>query len=117
MAADLLPVSAYMEEQMITLRWESQQFVALRTGFGAAASDPDAPIDQTFLSNVQSALAEAKAKALPGLPVMLMLQSTDELDALAACFEVGGEGHPDITDDQWYSLMALIERAERRDAN
>ena len=101
---------------MIALGLEPQPFVALRTGFGAAASDPGAPIDRTFLSNVQSA-CPTEATALPGLPVMVMLQSTDELDALAACFEVGGEGHPDITDDQWYSLLALIERAKRRDAN
>ena len=91
---------------MITLRLEPQQFAALRTGFDAAASVPDAPVDPTLIAGVQSALAEAKA-----------LQSTDELDALAACFEVGGEGHPDLTDDLWYSLVALIERAAQQAAN
>ena len=102
---------------MITLRLEPQQFAALRTGFDAAASDPDAPIDPTLIAGVQSALAEAKATALPGLPVLVTLQSTDELDALAACFEVGGEGHPDVTDDQWYSIVALIEQAAQQVAN
>ena len=57
---------------MITLRMESQQFVALHTGFNAAASDPDAPIDPTLITGVQSALAEAKATALPGLPVLVL---------------------------------------------
>jgi hypothetical protein len=67
---------------MITLRMESQQFVALHTGFNAAASDPDAPIDPTLITGVQSALAEAKATALPGLPVLVTLQSHNELNAL-----------------------------------
>ena len=102
---------------MITLRLEPQQFAALRTGFDAAASDPDAPIDPTLIAGVQSALAEAKATALPGLPVLVTLRSTDELDALAACFEVGGEGHPDVSDDQWYSIVALIEQAAQQTAN
>jgi NADP-dependent 3-hydroxy acid dehydrogenase YdfG len=102
---------------MITLRMESQQFVALHTGFNAAASDPDAPIDPTLITGVQSALAEAKATALPGLPVLVTLQSHNELNALAAYFEVGGEGHPDVTDNQWYSLVALIEQATQQLAN
>jgi hypothetical protein len=33
------------------------------------------------------------------------------LDALTACFEVGGELHPDVTDDQWDSILALVEQA------
>ena len=78
---------------MIALRLEPQQFAALRTGFDAAASDPDAPIDPTLIAGVQSALAEAKATAIPGLPVLVTLKSTDELAALSACFEVGGECH------------------------
>ena len=102
---------------MISLRLEPQQFAALRTGFDAAASDPDAPIDPSLIAGVQSALAEAKATALPGLPVLVTLQSTDELDTLGACFEVGGEGHPDVTDDQWYSIVALIEQAAQQVAN
>ena len=56
---------------MITLRLEPQQFAALRTGFDAAASEPDAPVDPTLIAGVQSALAEAKATALPGLPVLV----------------------------------------------
>ena len=102
---------------MITLRLESQQFAALRTGFDAAASDPDAPVDPTLIAGVQSALAEARATALPGLPVLVTLQSPDELNALAACFEVGGEGHPDVTDDQWDSIVALVEQAAQQVAN
>jgi hypothetical protein len=43
--------------------------------------------------------------------------STAELDTLAAGFEVGGEGHPDVTDNQWYSLVALIEQATQQLAN
>ena len=102
---------------MITLRLEPQQFAALRNGFDAAASDPDAPVDPTLIAAVQSALAEAKATALPGLPVLVTLQSTAELNTLAACFEVGGEGHPDVTDDQWDSIVALIEQAAQQAAN
>jgi hypothetical protein len=96
---------------LITLRIEPQQSAALRTGFDAAASDPDAPIDPTLIAGVQSALAEAIATAIPGLPVLVTLESRDELAALSACFEVGGECHPDVTDDQWYSVVAMIEQA------
>jgi hypothetical protein len=106
-----------MEAPMITLRLEPLQFIALRAGFDAAASDPDAPVDPMLIAGVQSALAEARATALPGLPVLVTLQSTAELDALAACFEVGGESHPDLTDDLWYSLVALIEQAAQKAAN
>jgi hypothetical protein len=96
---------------MITLRLESQQFAALCAGFDAAADDPDAPIDPSLLAQVWAVLADAKADALPGLPILVMLKSTDELAALSACFEVGGEGHADVTDDQWDSIVALIEQA------
>lgn len=98
---------------MITLRMEPQQFTALRAGFDAAADDPDAPIDNSLIARVRGALAEARSAALPGLPILVILQSTDELAALSACFEVGGEGHSDVTDDQWESVLALIERAAR----
>jgi hypothetical protein len=60
---------------------------------------------------VRTALAQAQATAMPGLPILVSLQSTDELAVLAACFEVGGEGHDDVTDDQWYSVVALIGQA------
>jgi hypothetical protein len=63
--------------------------------------------------NVRAALADASATALPGLPILVMLQSTGDLAALAACFEVGGDGHPDVADDQWDSVLALIEQASR----
>ena len=98
---------------MITLRLEPQQFAALHAGFDAAAGDPDAPIDVSLLARVRTALADAKNTALPGLPILVMLKSTDELAVLAACFEVGGEGHADVTDDHWDSIVALIEQAAR----
>ena len=96
---------------MITIRMDAQQFRALCAGFHTASDDPDAPIDRTLLMNVRTALAEASATALPGLPILVMLQSTGDLAALAACFEVGGDGHPDVADDQWHSVLALIEQA------
>ena len=99
---------------MITLRVEPQLFTALRTGFDAAADDPDAPIDPSLVVDVHSALAEAKSTALPGLPILLTLPSVDELDVLSACFEVGGESHPGVTDDQWYSIVAMIEQAAQQ---
>jgi hypothetical protein len=95
---------------MITLRLESPQFDALCAGFEVAAGDPDAPIDVSLLAHVRTALAEAQATAMPGLPMLVTLQSISELAALAACFEVGGEGHASVTDDQWYSVLALIEQ-------
>jgi hypothetical protein len=98
---------------MATLRLEPRQFVVLCAGFDAAANDPDAPIDSSLLAQVRTALADAKATALPGLPILVTLQSTDELAALSACFEFGGEDHPDVADDHWYSLTALIEQAAR----
>ena len=102
---------------MITLRMEPQQFTALCISFNTVADDIEAPFDPSLLADVKSRLAEAKATALPGLPVLVTLQSTGELDALEACFEVGGECHPDITDAQWDSLVALIEQAAQRVAN
>jgi hypothetical protein len=49
-----LPVYEQMENAMIALRMEPQQFAALCAGFDAA-DDPDAPIDPTLLANVRSA--------------------------------------------------------------
>jgi hypothetical protein len=101
-----------MEDAMITLRMEPQQFTALCAGFDAA-DDPDAPIDPSLLAQVRSALDEAKATALPGLPILITLQSADELAALVACFEVGGEDNPNVSEGQWESVLALIERTAR----
>jgi hypothetical protein len=53
-----------MEDAMITLRMEPQQFTALCAGFDAA-DDPDAPIDPSLLAQVRSALDEAKATTAP----------------------------------------------------
>jgi hypothetical protein len=100
-----------MEDTMIRLRLESPQFDALCAGFEVAAGDPDVPIDVSLLAHVRTALADAQATAMPGLPMLVTLQSIDELAALAACFEVGGEGHADVIDDQWYSVEALLEQA------
>ena len=99
-------------DNTITLRIPPHDFAALRAGFEAAADD-DAPIDPESLSRVRLALAEADVTTPPGLPVVLTLESTDDLFALSACWEVGGEGHPSVTDDQWYSINALIEQAGR----
>jgi hypothetical protein len=101
---------AWKEKLMITLRIQPHLFAALRTGFEAAATD-DAPIETELLDRVRIALTEAGAAALPGLQVLLTLGAVDELDALAACCEVGGEMHPDVTDDQWGSILALVKQA------
>src|SRR4051794_30577847 len=104
--------SVLMEAAMITLRMEPQQFAALCAGFDAA-DDPDAPIDPTLLVQVRSSLVDAKATALPGLPILVMLNSTAELAALAACFEVGAEDNPNVGNDQWDSVVALLEHAAK----
>lgn len=96
---------------------EAQQFAALHTGFDAAANDHDAPIDPTLIAGEQSARTKSDAIALPGLPIQVTLQSPDELNAPAACFKIGGEGHPNVTDDQWYSHVALMKQAAQRVAN
>ena len=98
---------------MVTLHIQPHLFAALRTGFEAAASD-DAPIESELINRVRVALTEASATALPGLPVLVTLGSANELSALSACFEVGGELHPDVTDDQWDSIVALVEQAVDR---
>ena len=98
---------------MLTLCIQPHLFATLRAGFEAAATE-DAPIDLELLNRVRVALTEASVTALPGLPVLVSLRSDDELNALTACFEVGGELHPDVTDDQWASILALIEQAVDR---
>ena len=98
---------------MVTLGIQPHLFAALRAGFEAAATD-DAPFDPELLTRVQVALTEASITALPGLPVLVTLGSADELNALTACFEVGGELHPDVTDDQWASILTIVEQAVDR---
>jgi hypothetical protein len=95
---------------MITLRIETHVFTALRVGFDAAAND-DAPVDPELLDRVRTALTEASATALPGLPILLTLASAYEMDVMAACFEVGGECNPAVSDDQWDAILALIDQA------
>ena len=94
---------------MITLRVEPHLFGSLRLAFERTADD--APLDETVLDRVRTAIAEADAAALPGVSVILMLQTRDELSALQACWEVGGEGDPDVTDDRWQAINALIAQA------
>jgi hypothetical protein len=98
---------------MVTLGIQPLLVPSLRDGFEAAATG-DAPIDLDLLNRVRIALTEASVTALPGLPVLVSLGSADELNALTACFEVGGELHPDVADDQWASIMALVEQAVDR---
>lgn len=93
---------------MITLRIEPHLSTALRAGYEAAGDD--APVEIELLDRVQTALSDASAVVLPGLPVLVTLESTDELDALAVCFEVGSQLHPDVTNDQWDAIQALIEQ-------
>ena len=95
---------------MVTLRIEPHLFNALWAGFDTGASD-DAPIDPELVGRVRTALTEAAATALPGLPLILTLGSADELDVLAVCFEVGAELHPNVTTDQWDAIQAMIEQA------
>ena len=95
---------------MIVLRFPLYLFIALRAGFEAAADD-DAPIDMEALSRVRLALVEAAATTPPGLPFVLMLESSADLFALSACWEVGGECHPSIAEDQWNSINALLHQA------
>jgi hypothetical protein len=91
-------------------------FSALRAGFEAAAYAVDAPISPQLLSRLQPALADATAKSRRGRPILVMLESTAELYALGDCFAVGGEGHPDVTADQWDAINALIDEAAGAEA-
>lgn len=74
---------------------------------------PTRPLIHHCSRKYGSALDEAKATALPGLPILITLQSADELAALVACFEVGGEDNPNVSEGQWESVLALIEQAAR----
>jgi hypothetical protein len=99
---------------MVTLHVQPHPFAALQAGFEAAPSD-DAPIESELINRVRVALTEASATALPGLPVLATLGSADEWKALNACFEIGGELHPDVINDQWDSIVALVATAPLRD--
>jgi hypothetical protein len=101
---------------MIPLAMPSNLFSILRSGFELSAADPDAPVELEVLDAVRLALDKAVTTALPGLPVVVMLDNTDELAALASCFEVASDGAEDVTDDQWGSILALLAQASRHPA-
>jgi hypothetical protein len=86
-------------------------FSALRAGFEAAAYSVDAPISLQLLNRLRPKMAGAAARSPRGKPILMMLESTEELYALGDCFAVGGEGHPDVTSDQWEAINALIDAA------
>ena len=94
---------------MVTLCVPSHLFSALQFGFDAVCDD--GLIEQDMVRGVRAAFADALDTSMPGLSVILNLQSADELYALADCVEVGGKGHPDVTDDQWKAIVALIDEA------
>ena len=96
---------------MITLRVEPSLFSALRAGFEAAVCNDDAPISPQLLTRLRPALAAAAVTAPRGRPILVRLESTDELYTLGDCFAVGGEGHPHVTDAQWDAINALIDQA------
>jgi hypothetical protein len=95
---------------MITLRVPAHLFGVLRSGFEAGACD-DAPLDPKLIGKLRATLIEADVTSMPGLPVLLTLESDFELQALTACFEVGSETDADVTDDQWLSVKNLMEQA------
>jgi hypothetical protein len=92
---------------MVTLRIPSHLFSALRSGFNAVCDD--GLVGHDMVSGVRAAFAAALDASMPGLPIILKLQSADELYALADCVEVGGKGHSAVTDDQWKAIVALID--------
>ena len=97
---------------MITIRIPSHLFTALRSSVEAASPD-DARIESEMLDRVQAALTEASATARGGFPVVMTLDSPDELNLLAVCFEVGSELDPGVTTEQWNAIQVLFEEALR----
>ena len=95
---------------MITLRIEPHLFTALCAGVDAGACD-DGPVEQEQVADLRLALGEAAASALPGLPIVLTLDSVYELFILADCFQVGAEFSSSVTDDQVAAILALLEQA------
>ena len=87
----------------------------LREAFEAAADGlnewENPPVDPVVVAWVRTALTEAEAGSMPGLPVVLRLKSTEALFVLQACWEFGAETGPRVTDDQLATIGALIEQA------
>jgi hypothetical protein len=98
------------EVAMITLRIPPHLFALLRSGFEEGACD-DAPLDSRLLNKVRAALIEADVASMPGLPVILTLETGDELQSLTACFEVGSETNPAVSDDQYLAVQTVLEQA------
>jgi len=94
---------------MVTFRIPPHLFSVLRKGFDAASDE--APLDSELLGAVSTALVQAGVASMPGLPVILTLETAEELQVLTACFEVGSEADPDVTDDQYLGVQTVLEQA------
>jgi len=101
---------------MTTLRLESHLFAVLRRAFDGAADGIDdwelPPVPLDVVAVLRTKLAEAAASALPGLSIVLTLSPAD-IEVLSACFSVGGEGDPAVTDDQYEGILAALGQAAR----
>lgn len=98
------------------LRLAPHLFAVLRRAFDSATDgiedcDPP-PVPLDIVAALRAKLVEAEASALPGLPVVLAL-SRGEIEALSACWQVGGEGDPAVADDQYDAISAILEQASR----
>lgn len=98
------------------LRLEPHLFVVLRRAFDSATDGiedwelPPVPLD--VVAVLRTKLAEAEATALPGLSIVLAL-SPAEIEVLSACFSVGGEGDPAVSDDQYEAILAMLGQSAR----
>jgi len=91
----------------VYLRIEPRLFGLVNRVFDTVAADPDLPIDEGIIEDAHEALQDANNNAVPGLPIVInVIQST--LDAISCCFEVGGEGAADISDDEYEASHALL---------
>ena len=81
----------------------------VRTGFEAWVSD-EAPLDSRLLNKLRIALIAAHVAATPGLHVILILDSSNELQT--PCFQVGRDTDTGVTDDQYLAISvdSFIDR-------
>jgi hypothetical protein len=91
----------------VYLRIEPRLFVMLKRVFDTVARDDEIPIDEGIIDEARHALDDASINALPGLPIVVNL-TQDTLDAILGCFEVGGEGAEDISDDDYEAIHGLL---------